>query len=82
MCEWYRREFGCCHYLVGAANWCSLYSKTGRRCEVRVCYLDYNAGDCTGCRNARTPTTVPWEGMIDRSRYGWPRSKLTGTVRG
>ncbi|KAG7149518.1 hypothetical protein HYQ46_001573 [Verticillium longisporum] len=45
MCEWYRREFGCRHYLIGAASWCPDYSRTGRRCEVRVVYIDYSAGD-------------------------------------
>ncbi|CRK20783.1 hypothetical protein D7B24_005055 [Verticillium nonalfalfae] len=80
MCEWYRREFGCRHYLIGAASWCPDYSRTGRRCEVRVVYIDYSAGDCTGCSNRRTEESVPWEHMINRSRCGWPESRLTGKV--
>ncbi|EGY20979.1 uncharacterized protein VDAG_02503 [Verticillium dahliae VdLs.17] len=54
MCEWYRREFGCRHYLIGAASWCPDYSRTGRRCEVRVGHIDYSAGDL------RAAAPSPW----------------------
>ncbi|CRK39224.1 hypothetical protein BN1723_004505 [Verticillium longisporum] len=63
MCEWYRREFGCRHYLIGAASWCPDYSRTGRRCEVRVVYIDYSAGDCTGCSNRRTEESTHGQGL-------------------
>lgn len=68
MCEWYQREWGCGHQLIGAAAWCPTYSQTERRCSIYISYVDFTAGDCMRCIKKREEVPVPWEHMIDRSK--------------
>ncbi|KZL80043.1 hypothetical protein CI238_12771 [Colletotrichum incanum] len=68
MCEWYRRNYACGHYFIGASEWCCTYSKTQRRCKVVVTQVDYDSSVCKSCMKKGAKTEVPWEHMIDRSK--------------
>ncbi|TDZ18260.1 hypothetical protein Cob_v008875 [Colletotrichum orbiculare MAFF 240422] len=55
MCEWYRRNYACGHHFTGAAEWCYRYSQTQKRCK--------------NCLKKGSKTEVPWEHLIDRTKF-------------
>ncbi|KAF4426256.1 hypothetical protein CFRS1_v009904 [Colletotrichum fructicola] len=69
MCEWYRRNYACGHHFTGASEWCYRYSQTQKRCKVVVTQVDYDASVCKSCMKKGHKTEVPWEHMIDRTKY-------------
>ncbi|OHW89531.1 hypothetical protein CSPAE12_11886 [Colletotrichum incanum] len=68
MCEWYRRDYACGHHYIGASEWCLTYSRTQKRCEVLVSSVVHDSSVCKSC-NKGAKTEVPWEHMIDRSKF-------------
>ncbi|KAK1967716.1 hypothetical protein LY78DRAFT_679912 [Colletotrichum sublineola] len=69
MCEWYRRNYACGHHFTGASEWCYRYSQTQKRCKVVVTQVDYDPSVCKSCMKKSAKTQVPWEHMIDRSKF-------------
>ncbi|KAF5489196.1 hypothetical protein CGCS363_v012560 [Colletotrichum siamense] len=69
MCEWYRRNYACGHHFTGASEWCYRYSQTQKRCKVVVTQVDYDASVCKSCMKKGHKTEVPWEHMIDRTKW-------------
>ncbi|KAG7038692.1 hypothetical protein JMJ77_0009978 [Colletotrichum scovillei] len=69
MCEWYRRNYACGHHFTGASEWCYRYSQTQKRCKVVVTQVDYDSSVCKSCMKKGVKTEVPWEHMIDRSKF-------------
>ncbi|OHW97879.1 hypothetical protein CSPAE12_03496 [Colletotrichum incanum] len=69
MCEWYRRNYACGHNFTGASEWCYRYSQTQKRCKVVVTQVDYDSSVCKSCMKKGSKIEVPWEHMIDRSKF-------------
>ncbi|KAL2758476.1 hypothetical protein ACRALDRAFT_2040650 [Sodiomyces alcalophilus JCM 7366] len=80
MCEWYRRDYGCGHHLIGAAAWCPAYGQTHRRCTVRIAHTEFTWDECARCVSKKTQVPVPWEHMIDRSKAPMSLKWLRGNV--
>ncbi|TDZ46837.1 hypothetical protein CTRI78_v008916 [Colletotrichum trifolii] len=69
MCEWYRRNYACGHHFTGAAEWCYRYSQTQKRCKVVVTQVDWDSSVCKNCLKKGSKTEVPWEHLIDRTKF-------------
>jgi hypothetical protein len=71
MCEWFRRNYECGHSLTRASRWCPRYAQTEKRCKVLITDIDRTTDLCHRClkREMKDQIAVPWEYMIDRSKY-------------